>query len=211
MNRKQAGFTIIELLIATAIFAVIIMTISAAVIRFSKQYYHGVIVNATQDTARTVMDDLTRSIQFNSGDVVPVSNGYCIGSTKRYSLKLNQQITDSGTATHQGRHALIADSNASCASTGGINIGQNTLLPTGSNARELLGNRMRLARFDITETATSSKTYVVRLKIAYGDDDFLTCTDTSQACQDKIACKSSAGAEYCAVAQLTTVIKKRID
>src|SRR4051812_8577751 len=93
--QNQSGFTIIELLIATVIFALVLLVITTGVLQFTRQYYKGVISSHTQSAARAIADDVTRALQFGVGSVQPLTTngtspagqtyGYCIGQSKRYS------------------------------------------------------------------------------------------------------------------------------
>lgn len=208
---RQAGFTIIELLIATAVFSVILLVITTAVLQFTKQYYRGVVASSTQNVARTLIDDVSRSIEFNGGAVSPISGntGYCIGSDKRYSYKLSRQVTDGGgdPAVHQGLHALVSDTVTGCnGSTPALNVTTLGSLSGGSlqNPRELLGQHMRLAKFNITPVG--SDLYTITVRVIYGDDDLLTSPTSPSA-----TCLGTTGSQFCAVSELTTTVKKRVN
>ncbi|HEX8226633.1 MAG TPA: prepilin-type N-terminal cleavage/methylation domain-containing protein [Candidatus Saccharimonadales bacterium] len=208
----QQGFTLIELLIATTVFSIILLVITASVLQFTKQYYKGLISSSTQNVARTLVDDITRAIQFNGGTVTPLTQsgndrGYCVGNSKRYSYTLFQQVKDSGanTTLNQGRHGLVSDSMTGCNSTTSP-LGVRTMggFPAGlSNPRELLGEHMRISKFNVTG---SNGVYTVTVKVVYGDNDLLTNPTTENA-----NCKSSAGSQFCAVSELTTTVNKRIN
>ncbi len=91
--RDSGGFTVIELMIATIVFAVILLVVTAGVLQFTRQYYKGINSSNTQAAARAIIDDMTRAIQFNGGDINPLTYsgkpaGYCIGGYKRYSYVL---------------------------------------------------------------------------------------------------------------------------
>lgn len=225
---RQAGFTIIELMIATLVFSIILITITAGILSFTRQYYRGVIASKTQDTARAIVDDVTRAIQFNTGDksdlLVPIvsdSNGYCIGTSKRYSFALGRQLTDSGTLVgKQSHHALISDNISGCSpSTYALDVTSANF--TGlTNPRELLGEHMRLAKFTIQ---SSSDFYTITVRVVYGDDDLLCspnpsfandCTDTNQSThldQPDLTCKLITGSQFCAASELSTTVKKRVN
>lgn len=206
----QRGFTIIELLIATAIFAVITIAITTAILQFTRQYYRGVIASNTQTTARTIIDDISRSIQFNGGELYELNTptgtkGFCVGSSKRYSYALNTQVTRGGgsAALHQGHHALVSDTYPSCnTATPALGVASLANL-TSPNARELLGQRMRVTKFEIRP---SGGMYVVTVRVVYGDDDLLTSTT-----DPNMSCKSTAGSQFCAVSELSTTVKKRVN
>jgi prepilin-type N-terminal cleavage/methylation domain-containing protein len=209
ITNKQHGFTIIELMIATVVFSLILLIVTACILQFSKQYYKGIIASSTQNTARSLMDDVVRSIQFDTGAVYPLTgggnSGYCIGETKRYSYKLFQQVTDNKPfAPHQGFHGLVSDTTSTdCKGSAALPVAGLPAALTTTNARELLGQHMRLSRFDI---AGSNNLYTVTIRVVYGDDDLLT-NPTNPATN----CKSTVGSQFCAVSQLTTTVKKRVN
>lgn len=68
----QEGFTVVELMIATLVFSVILTVITMGVLSFRNRYYKAVNASTTQNTTRTVIDtDKVRLIQFGSAQVVP--------------------------------------------------------------------------------------------------------------------------------------------
>lgn len=202
-TKNSAGFTIVELLIATAVFSLVLILITTGVLRFTREYYKGVISGKTQDAARAVVDDITRSIQFNGGDVATIlvkpakplnkdtnpAIAYCFGEAKRYSFYLNSQVTD-GTpiaAQNQARQALVVEQVSGCnANSGALNVKNSATLP--ANARELLGSHMRLVKFDVTG---GGDLWTIDVKVIYGDDQLLCTTRTtapsSAQCKNKNA------------------------
>ncbi len=99
MTDKQKGFTIIELLLATAVFSLVLVGATSALIQIGRMYYKGLTTSNTQETARRIMEDVSRNIQFsgatptdtpggglavnyNGTDIALIS--FCIGSL-RYS------------------------------------------------------------------------------------------------------------------------------
>ena len=63
---KQNGFTIVELLIASAVFSFVILGASVAIIQISRLYYKGIIVSNTQTSAKAILDSITQAIQYES-------------------------------------------------------------------------------------------------------------------------------------------------
>jgi type II secretory pathway pseudopilin PulG len=231
-GRKYAGFTIVELMIATSIFSLVLILITTGILRFTREYYKGVILGRTQNTARLIVDDVTRAIQFNGGTVesltvngAPESAtnpivGKCIGQAKRYRFYLNSQVTDNppiDAAAHQHRHALVSDSETGC--SGAISAPDIRDAPSlaDDNARELISEHMRLAKFDIEGTGD---VYTVAVRVVYGDDDLLCSPSVSGNCDpgattfpgDKtdLKCRSTAGSQFCAVSELSTTVNKRV-
>jgi prepilin-type N-terminal cleavage/methylation domain-containing protein len=244
----QKGFTIIELLIATLIFTLVLILVTTGVLQFTRQYYKGVISSNTQSTARGIIDDITRTIQFNSGSLYLLKSttltpnndpsaqplGFCIGETKRFSFKINAQVTEGSAfaSQHQSNHGLITDGVSGCSTaTPALDVTNPTILTnpdiqtgrTLQNAREHLGQRMRLSKFKIEPVANMFNTYTVTVRIIYGDDDLLCTPTIPDSCVDRnttpdpksdaesLICKSTVGSHFCAVSELSTTVKKRVD
>lgn len=144
MNTK--GFTIIELLIATVTFALILLIITAAIIQFSKVYYKGVATSKTQEVARSIADDMSRAAQFSTSFNGSSPGVYCFGD-KRYSFNIDT-IT---------QPVLIADVSASCTK-------KLSLVP--ATDRELIGENMKLLRLSAIEVGD---TITIEVTVAFGD------------------------------------------
>jgi prepilin-type N-terminal cleavage/methylation domain-containing protein len=211
-HRRQDGFTIVELMIATLVFAMVLILITVGVLSFTKSYYKGVNQSATQNAARTVIEDVSQAIQF-SGDAVTTdlgttnnSKGFCIGN-RRYSYLLGKQLWDDGNPDsnlNQTRHALVLDQAGSC---GGMSPQDVANLPAAlvSGSTEMLQPRMRLAKLNIQRQGTSDL-YRINVRVIYGDDDLLINPTAADA-----RCKVSiSGSQYCAESELSTTVKKRI-
>jgi prepilin-type N-terminal cleavage/methylation domain-containing protein len=208
-NTEQHGFTIIELLIATTIFSVILLMASAGIVQIGRLYYKGLTQSRTQETARAVVEEVNRSVQFAKGDKIVVSEAadkssgtFCIGDT-RYVYVVNQKV--GGTS-----NALTAQR---------LNGAACSVPPPSQPVRELLGNNMRLLAFLVEQEPYDSKSYRVEVRIAYGDNDLLshyannaTETDTPISPARDAVCKSGiAGSNFCATARLDTLVKKRLN
>jgi len=200
MNQK--GFTIIELMIATVVFSTILLLCSYALLNIGRTYYKGVTTTRTQEAARTVIDDISQSIQFGPGTVyipaggeatVGTSGYYCAGG-KRYSYTRDWQLTGN-------RHALVTDAPTQCnGGTGVQNL--NSASPTlSASSRELMSRGMRLANFRVESAGTDL--YRITVRVVSGEDDLLN-TAHNGCSADR------AGTQYCAASELTTVVQKRV-
>lgn len=229
-KRPASGFTIIELLMATSVFAVVLIVLTTGILSFTRQYYKGVISSKTQNTARAIIDDVTRAIQFNGGTVQTLTaggnTGYCIGTSKRYSFSKNLQVVEGAPAAGQSRHAFISDDVTGCnASTSALNVSAVNSLSqddpaTGNplkNPRELLGENMRLVNFAITG---SGDVWQVMVRVAYGDTELLCSPNVASSCDPNgsytgtpadLTCKPHSGREFCAVSELSTTVNKRVE
>src|SRR6185437_9676288 len=68
---RAAGFTIVELMIAAAIFSLVLILLSYGVIRFNQAYYGGLVQSSTQNAARSIIDNISQAIQLDGGTISP--------------------------------------------------------------------------------------------------------------------------------------------
>ncbi|HEY5268085.1 MAG TPA: prepilin-type N-terminal cleavage/methylation domain-containing protein [Candidatus Saccharimonadales bacterium] len=66
----QKGFTIVELLIATSVFASILLIVTYGIIQISKMYTNGFIQSQTQNVTVSLSDQVTRDIGFSSASSI---------------------------------------------------------------------------------------------------------------------------------------------
>ncbi|HET8709294.1 MAG TPA: prepilin-type N-terminal cleavage/methylation domain-containing protein [Candidatus Saccharimonadales bacterium] len=224
-TKPTAGFTLLELMIATSVFAVILLVVTAGILSFTRQYYKGVVSSTTQTTAREIMSEITQSIQFGSNIQTDLTagggvEGFCVDN-KLFSYKPGTQVTDNGgvAAQHQGYHALIRSQLASGCNSATAPIAMPNTANLLAGQRELVGNHMRLATLKVTPLAAGGPLYSVHVRVVYGDDDLL-CSISKGDCSssatsinlDKpdLACKGTIGSQFCAVSDLTTTVQKRL-
>jgi prepilin-type N-terminal cleavage/methylation domain-containing protein len=220
----ERGFTIIELMIATAILATILVLLTAMIIGIGKLYYKGLNQARVQDATRSVIDDVSQQLQLSGATPLLVNanisgipmNAYCIGTT-RYSFVVGKQIgtgtdiTTSGT-TPQIPHVLWRDTNTSggCAP---LDLTQNdptaaAPVGTSANGSELTPPNSRLTDFSIAGMPPAGVSpYAVSIEVAYGNSDLLSSTSGPAG---SVVCKVTAGEQYCATASLTTTIVSRL-
>ena len=227
INKKDKGFTIIELVFATAVFSTILLVCLAALIQIGKMYYKGVTTTQTQEAARAIMDDISQSIQFSGSGMkiptyvaassdVPASESslgfFCVGNT-RYTYAIDRMVESTNNQPQkQQLHGLWADEPGVCAASS--TVGPADLLSAQpSNAsykgRELLGEHMRLTKISLNPVDSAGSVWVVKLQVAYGDEDLLVVdpTDTSR----KLCKYGQSGTEFCATSEISSVIKRRIN
>jgi prepilin-type N-terminal cleavage/methylation domain-containing protein len=206
-HNQESGFTLIELMIATAVFAVILVLVTVAILQITRVYYKGVTESNTQNTARSIIDDISQAIQFSGGQVTATPGNtpgssyvFCVGQ-QQFAYVLGYQVVnspDSGLA--QGYHGLVQNTVSNCPSSSAPNLRSTQNVP----GRELLDQNMRLSKLSITNAGGSL--WKVDVKVTYGDDDLLnnpTGPDT--------VCKSvTSGTQFCAQSELTTTVQKRV-
>lgn len=93
LKHNQKGFTILELLIATTIFSVVLLVFLSAFLRISELFYKGINLSNTQETARNIVQTISDDILFyhlpaNVFASPAVGHGYfCVGND-RYTYDL---------------------------------------------------------------------------------------------------------------------------
>lgn len=196
---RNAGFTIIELMIATAVFSTILLLCASGLIAIGRLYQKGNSSRAAQEAARSVMAQIKNDFELSGGSFVWVTDpsdpalttrGFCIGDNL-YTYAIGGKTDLSG-----GKHALVISKPA-----GGCNGSTPIEDLTATSARELLGQNMRLSVLRITPNDPSTPTAIgIRIGVVVGDDDLV----------DGEGCTTDAGQEYCAGSVLESYATRRI-
>lgn len=208
---RQKGFTIIELMIATAVLSVILVMVTIVMVNIGSLYYKGINQARVQDDARSIADEATRYIQLNDQPPTPVVSGpsntqlVCIGSV-RYAYVLGVQIGNQAPGTGTTYHQVLwRDNNptpGSCPtkidpgnpSSPQIDLTSTTLAADDPSGKELIAVNSRLTQFSmVTPTATSPTT--VSVGVAYGDNDLL-CNPTAMPASCSASNAMSGWANY---------------
>lgn len=192
LQQNSKGFTIIELLIATSVFTIVLLLSSAAIVGLSRQFYKGLNKSKTQEVARTISEEIAKNIQYSKVAPMPIAGGpagtstWCIANT-RYAFMPGVQLGGGTSAV-----LLRADG---CTTT-------DSPWDRDSDETELIGEGMRLSTLEITSDA-QQKVYQIRVKVASGTDDLLTNPSTPNA-----ACRNQGGQQFCAVSEfIITVVR----
>ena len=220
-RKKQAGFTVIELLIATAVFSLVLLLVTVGVMQITRVYYKGVTETNTQNTARTIADDISQAIQFGGTGNIQQTTGtapgnsyaFCIGN-QLYSYVLGYQVVDSKTSGAQAYHGLVLSAAAGC---GGPVTSVANLLSTPNipNSRELVGLNMRLAKLSVTPLNSTNNLWDIDVKVVSGPDELLVQpggTPGSNPTDPNVQCETAVqGTQFCAVSEFNTIVEKRVE
>ncbi len=215
-SNHQSGFTIVELMIATLVFSMVLLVITFGVIHFTTAYYRGINSSSTQTATQNAIDSVTQSIQFSSGGTTASDTTHFCAGGKVFLYDLGKQFSGTPTATDRGFYEMPADT--SCSDPG---------TPTGGT--ELLGKHMRLADVSVTSSDSTDPTvpWQVMIRIAYGDADLLCspalngntggCSSgsgnfaaTANFAAHDLTCRSRVGSQFCSVSVLNSVAQQRI-
>lgn len=221
---NSRGFTIVEFMVATLVFSVVIMGVSAAILHISRMYQRSINASSTQAVTRNLIDTVAQSIQFSSEDIElrthtdGKTKAVCVG-TKQFLYIPGRQLGGDGAGTST-ENAVVARQNNDCTMT-------SILTATiADSSKELLSRNMRLVKLDINQNGSL---YTVTARVAYGDDDLL-CSPRSVpgSCEndligsmtttellnmftsDDLTCRGQQGSQYCAVSELSTTVYRRL-
>src|SRR5581483_1726577 len=210
-RHRQSGFTILELMIAASVFAVVLLVVAVGVTQFSNQYYKGVTSTKTQNATRAIIAEISQAIEFGKTvTVLPAGGGGVAGvcvDNALYSYKIGQQVIDSSpnSSLHQGYHGLVVGSTNGCTAGTVPSLPVTPAVPAG--ARELLSRYMRLSALDITGVGD---TYTVHVRVIYGDDSLLYPAVSSSTNWANEQCSNAVGSKFCAVSDLTRTVQQRL-
>lgn len=190
-NSNQRGFTILELMIATAVFSVLLAVCMAAFLQIGRMFVKGVNISLTQEDSRNIIDSISNDIRFSgeTPDLSNLSNGYfCVG-VHRYKFNLFEQIGQPTTPYGLTRE----DVGSSCLDPNGN---------PGTNPVEMLDNGMQLNKLNIT--CSSSTCNIAINLVFYGSDP----TVLSPNAQDPnaVCIGALAGSQFCATTSYTTTV-----
>ena len=212
-KRSDKGFTLVELMIATVVFSTVLLLATTGVINIGKLYYKGITTARTQETARSVIDDVSRSVQLTEGEIKSSGDPApylvkCIGKD-RYTYRIDTKVE----GNNQGLWLDEITEGGTCSP-----YDFTDPVAEGSDGKELLSTNMRLLDFDISEDGSDRTRVNVKVGVAYGDSDLLThCSPDDSENPGPCAgnpsnaqCKSTnSGGSFCAVSNLETFVKRR--
>lgn len=205
VRRNSHGFTLLELIIASTVFAVILLLVTTGIIQIGNRYYKTTIQSRTQAAARNIADEIGRGFQFSGvdpaglGSVASAQGGFCINNVQ-YHFKKQTVMTESD-------RVFIA---APKSSTTPCNTGWS--VPSGS--RDLLAPGMWLKKLAITYDPVSR---VARINIRImttpteGFDMVVNPNGSVAGAENNPdAICSSRSSHMCAISELSTAVQKRI-
>ena len=222
MRHTEDGFTIIELLIATAVFTVILIITAAALIGISQTYVKGSVEGNTQQTARKILSSISQDIQFNNNSSIilnPSSSSntdefyFCIGSDV-YVYNLNKRLTSNPQSAQDSTWVLIRYTNPICPKS------PPSMPPSSNDSRyeELMASGQRLGQLSISENSINNNpAYTISIEIGYGANNVLNGTDTppvnqiNENTKYNYRCQTGLDSSFCAVSSLTTTVAPRIN
>lgn len=213
-HQGNKGFTIVEVLIATTVFSLVLAMTVTVILDFTHNYYKAVNTSTTENAAQSVLNDVTQAIKFSSSPVTDVTddNGdirtYCIGNVQfdyePYTFG-SDDLWESPTGP----------------------AGCSYQSPSSSSQELLASNNLQVLKFIITPIPNPGSTYTVEVEVGYGSNSNNLICDTSQpnnsTCPqtgngtgtgsqdsntDSFSCVISQGSQFCDVVDLTGTVQR---
>jgi hypothetical protein len=210
----------------------VIIVILYGVLSFTHAYYSGVNASTTQDTARSIVDTITQSIEFSGSNISPTPSTlpapgslvtFCVGGDTFVYL---WGVAYSNTTTLSAQNPGLYMTPGAC----------GTYTIPSNSGRELLGNDMRITYLTVTQVPSNSRLFTIQLGLAYGDGDLLCnasklsnpggCLPNatlnlpsatvvgdsaySGGAVNDVECRQTTGSQFCAHAGLSTTVSLRV-
>lgn len=222
--KKQAGFTIIELMVATFVFSIILYGLTYGLLQITNNYYDGIILNRTRDTTNNVINNISQSIESN-GDFHLLTSvtepdgafvqGFCIGPVE-YSYLVGYELASSFDPVNlKSPQVMVANVNASCSQT--LPPVQDVSQGNGTGT-ELMSPNTRLVNLAITEGKPLSDNlafYKIDIRTVYGQTSDIANEMINPSTLDyylpttNAECLGGIGFQFCAASEISTYVTQR--
>lgn len=184
---KQAGFTLVEISMAMAIFTFMLLVVSMAYINIARLYNASTVARAVQQNNRFAMEQITRVARTSSKaewvNVARAKNGQglCFGGSQLFYLRSLDAAAD------PYKNELVQAS--SCDNS-------------DANAKVVSSLDTYAAKLE-TDGNPAAGTVTISLWMTARKDLLNTAGDS------RLTCKTGAGSEFCAINKLTTTVELR--
>lgn len=220
-TNSTRGFTIVELMIATVVFSMVLLLLATAIIFVGRVYYKGVATNRTQESARVIIDDMSQSIRFGNPSVDDSAflrtatqtlggqavTSVCVGDA-RYTYVGDRSL--GAEPVIQSAHVLWRDYPGESAPCTPVDL--TLQAPSlGLSGQELVGENMRIPVFSICYGGqigcdAQQGTWSLKIIVSYGKTpDLYESNSNFQQCVN-----SNLGGQFCSVSKINTEVIKRL-
>lgn len=201
----QKGFTLVELMLALAFISFVLIFATTTIIQVMRTYNKGLAVKEINQTARTTMDEISRTIKASPTDVTVVAsaNRACLGSIT-YVWNYRSDSLNSYTDDSRVKFARVNDAGKSlCTPTAGV-------YPkvTKANATELLSDSVWVQQLTVAPTVGNSF-FDVFLQLSTAEDagnPSLVYSWANPNPEQRVVCKGGNEGQFCAVASFSTSV-----
>lgn len=187
---KQAGFTLVEISLAMAIFTFMLLVVSLAYINIARLYSASTAARNVQQNNRFAMEQITR-VARTSVNATITARSICFD---RSGTVFYLRSVDPDDANRNELHQARVVSPGSCGSFNPAvpaNITDDTILTSAGNFA---------ARIAADNTVQGTLTLSIWM---------VSRTDLLNTVGDDLQCQQTSGSEFCAVNRLTTTVELR--
>ncbi len=199
-HRSQAGFTIVELTLATAFIAFLLMFMLATMTQVMRNYNKGLAVKEINQTARSVMQEMGSLAQGTSSTAINtayIGNGrVCFGGVS-YVWNTKGATTNKYSTGASFVMVRVNDAAGALCSSGLPSV-------TQANATELLSGSVWVQQVSV---AVSSNQKLIDISIALS-----TASPNQPTGFDPVLgtiCDGSKDSQYCAIATFKTTVETK--
>jgi prepilin-type N-terminal cleavage/methylation domain-containing protein len=191
---SQKGFTIIELMIASMVFSVLIIMVSAVTLGVAKQYQKATYTAQLNDSSRNVHQTLSQTIGYG-GEYDKLENlngyyGFCSGKTRIFYKP------STSSSINSGLYKDILDDTEDCSTSipNAVDFGVENLLPKNGFVTNLS-----------IDSIGSGNTYNVSTTFKVGTADMFVDSDIAKNCLPTLK-----GGDFCTEVTYTNVVTAKI-
>lgn len=150
-GRRNRGFTVVELLLAMAGIAFLLLFVLYAIVHVTNLYSKGTAIRQINQVGRQVSDEISRQIRYGgTPQIQAASNRMCIGNR---SYIWNTSASSSNTYSDGSPLNFVAAT--------GVAYCQNVILmpPRDASTREMLGSVARVMTMNVQEPIANTGVY----------------------------------------------------
>lgn len=219
-NHKQSGFTLIELMLATIIFSVVLLIILTSFLQIGKMFYKGISFAATQESARSLIEGLSEDVRFAQRAVmcgtpaapahcpvtsVPNTFYFCVG-LHRYTYVLGDKL-DASEVNNPLKGIQKTTIQGDCA---------DPTVPGGAGTapEQMLGTDMQVNKFEFSCSSEGRCPMNIRL-VFYGADPEVFASDLTPPpaspfqASDAYCTGPLLSSQFCGTMQINTLVLVR--
>lgn len=214
--KRQKGFTLVELLLALAFVAFVLIFATTTIVQVMRTYNKGLAVKEINQTARATLQDMSRIVTSSNPNSIVLSaitpdpstsqGRICFGGVS-YVWNFNSATLNTYTDGSRVNLARVNDPGSSmCVATSGIYPKIDK-----TKATELLSGNVWVQQLNVTPSANGSF-YDLYIQLSTVDDPAnpaITYAWSNPNPDLRVKCKGGPEGQFCAVASFSTSVNAR--
>ena len=202
-NNEQAGFTLIELMLAMAFVAFLLMFVVFATIEVMGNYNKGIAIKEINQTARTIVEEMSRLVRSTDAEAINTARladgRVCFGGVS-YVWNIRGGVGDS-TPNRYTDNSLVTMARVEDAAGALCGAGLPNVNPAQSVS--LLTSQIWVQNTTVT-VSPNLKLVDMRIRLSTSNDNQPNGTGPNG-----FVCQGGRGGNFCAVADFNTTVSTR--